>query len=414
MKYDINIRSSRLLSRLDQLGKIGATEYGGVSRIALTQADVMGRNLLIKWMEEDGLQVSIDKIGNIFGTLNIGDPSADPLMIGSHLDSVSNGGKLDGPYGVLAGLEVAKSISDSIKGGTNAFARPIVVANFTNEEGVRFQPDMVGSLVFANGLPLADALTAKDRDGISLGEALEESGFVGTSAVGAIRPHAFLELHIEQGPILEAEDISVGVVEHLQGIQWSEITLKGQANHAGTTPMSMRRDAGLVAAEIAIEVRRLTTIFGGQLGTVGAVSHTPGLLNVVPAQSKLSLDLRNPNQETLLKAQAHIEVYAQSRAKTENVEIEIKPLVRFAPVEFDKNISNIIERTAHDKGYSTKRMISGAGHDAQMLARICPTGMIFVPSIEGISHNPKEATKTEDLIKGLDVLTSTAAEICRH
>ncbi len=414
MKNDINVRGNRLLSRLEQLGEIGATEYGGVSRIALTEADVMGRNLLIRWMEEDGLQVSVDKIGNIFGTLNIGDSSAAPLMIGSHLDSVANGGKLDGPYGVLAGLEVAKSINDAVKTGTYLPARPIVVANFTNEEGVRFQPDMMGSLVFANGLPLAEALAVQDRDGVSLGEALAEGEFVGTLAVGAIRPHTFLELHIEQGPILEAEDISIGVVEHLQGIQWSEITLKGQANHAGTTPMSMRRDAGLVAAEIAIEVRRLTTIFDDQLGTIGAISHTPGLLNVVPAQSKLSLDLRNPHQETLLKAQAHIEAYAQSRAKAENVEVEIKPLVQFAPVEFDKNISNIIERTAQNKGYSTKRMISGAGHDAQMLARICPAGMIFVPSIKGISHNPKEATKTEDLVKGLDVLTSTAAEICRH
>ncbi|MGO1120980.1 M20 family metallo-hydrolase [Rhodovibrionaceae bacterium A322] len=402
----------RLEKRLETLGAIGATADGGVSRLALTDAEIAGRRQVMAWMEEDGLSVEVDAIGNIFGTLEVGDPSAAPLMIGSHIDSVGNGGKLDGPYGVLSGLEAARALKQSLDKGERVAHRPLVVASFTNEEGVRFQPDMMGSLVMAGGMDLQEALASKDKAGITLGEELARAGFAGVNAPGFLRPHAFIELHIEQGPLLEAEGLSIGVVENLQGIFWTKFILTGQANHAGTTPLNLRHDAGLVAAEITVEARRLAKASPGQLATVGTVDYSPGLINVVPAKATLPLDLRNPDKDALLETQKAIEDYAQERAAAEGLSLEITPLVRFDPVTFDPQLVQLIEQQTKAAGYSHRRMTSGAGHDAQMMARICPSAMIFVPSIKGISHNPAEATAPSDLRQGLDILLRTAFQLC--
>lgn len=392
----------RLLQWIEELGAIGATPEGGVRRIAATDADKAGRDNVVAWMQALGLHVEIDRIGNTFGTL-AGERDDAPVMIGSHIDTVGNGGKLDGPYGVLAGLEIAASFRDA----DLIPPRPITIAVFTNEEGVRFQPDMMGSAVYAGGLNVDAALAATDRDGVRLGDELQRIGYCGSLDCGAKKPHCFLELHIEQGPVLEAEDITLGAVEGVQGIFWTGFTIKGQANHAGTTPMHLRRDAGYAAARIAIEAHKIADKLEGQVATAGQIDLEPNLINVVAGDAYITIDLRNADKPQLLKAQQKLEDAVMAIATEENVEIHAEDLVRYDPVKFDRSLVETVEAVAKKSGRSIKRMVSGAGHDAQMMARICPTAMIFVPSINGVSHNPGEATHPADLKAGLDVLSAT-------
>lgn len=396
------LNHDRLLQWIEELGAIGATPEGGVRRIAATDADKAGRDKVVAWMQVLGLHVEIDRIGNIFGTL-AGERDDAPVMIGSHIDTVGNGGKLDGPYGVLAGLEIAASFRDA----DLIPSRQITVAVFTNEEGVRFQPDMMGSAVYAGGLDVDAALAASDRDGVRLGDELKRIGYCGSLECGAKKPYCFLELHIEQGPVLEAEDITLGAVEGVQGIFWTGFTIKGQANHAGTTPMHLRRDAGCAAARIAVEARKVADNIEGQVATAGQIDLKPNLINVVAGEAYITIDLRNADKTRLLEAQQKLEDAVTAIATEENVEIHAEDLVRYDPVKFDGSLVETIETVARKSGLSIKRMVSGAGHDAQMMARICPTAMIFVPSINGVSHNPGEATHSADLRAGLDVLSAT-------
>jgi len=396
------LNTDRLLRWIDELGAIGATPEGGVRRIAGTEADKAGRDKVVEWMRDIGLDVAIDRIGNIFGTLQ-GETDAAPIMIGSHIDTVGNGGKLDGPYGVLAGLEIAASFRDA--GLTPA--KPITVAVFTNEEGVRFQPDMMGSLVHVGGLELEDALAARDRDGVTLHDALRAIGYAGDALCGAVKPAAFLELHIEQGPLLEAENVTIGAVDGVQGIFWTGLTVKGQANHAGTTPMPLRKDAGYAAARIAVEARRIANEIDGQVATAGQIDLTPNLVNVVAGEAYITIDLRNADREGLHHAQEQLDKAVAAIAREEGVDIHSKELVRFDPIQFDASLVETIEDVAKASGHGVRRITSGAGHDAQMMAHLCPTAMIFVPSIGGVSHNPKEATDPEHLKVGLDVLSAT-------
>lgn len=396
------LNHDRLFRWIDELGAIGATPEGGVRRIAATDADKAGRDQVVSWMRELDLHVEIDRIGNIFGTLK-GEHDDAPIMTGSHIDTVGNGGKLDGPYGVLAGLEIAASFRDA----SLTPPRPITIAVFTNEEGVRFQPDMMGSLVYAGGLDVDAALAASDRDGVRLGDELQRIGYDGSLDCSAKKPHCFLELHIEQGPILEAEDITLGAVEGVQGIFWTGFTIKGQANHAGTTPMHLRRDAGHAAARIAVEARKIADDIEGQVATAGQIDLRPNLINVVAGEAYITIDLRNADKAQLLEAQQKLEDAVEAIATEEKLEIHTEDLVRYDPVKFDGPLVETIEAVAKKSGLSIKRMVSGAGHDAQMMARICPTAMIFVPSINGVSHNPKEATHPTDLKAGLDVLSAT-------
>nr|WP_231973649.1 Zn-dependent hydrolase [Variovorax sp. HW608] len=395
-----SIGEAALLSRIEAHAAIGAIEGGGVCRVALTDADRQGRDQLALWMRELGLDVSIDRIGNIFG-LRRGKTDLPPVMTGSHIDTVATGGRYDGNYGVMAGLEVVRWLNE--RGIVTQ--RPLVVAAFTNEEGVRFQPDMMGSLVHAGGLALQQALDTLGTDGARLGDELARIGYAGDMPCGSIVPHAFVELHIEQGPVMEAEGVQIGAVENLQGISWQEFAITGQSNHAGTTPMRLRRDAGYCAAAISVFVRELALRLGAsQVATVGAIDLHPNLINVIPARATASVDLRNTDEATLQRAERELAVFVDRLADEQSVRIETRRLVRFEPVAFDERLVRIIERASQTRGHATRRMTSGAGHDAQMMARVCPSAMIFVPSAEGISHNPREHTAPSDLLRGADVL----------
>ena len=404
------IAQDRLMNRIKELASIGAIDGGGVSRIALTDADRQGRDQLVIWMKQLELDVQVDQIGNVFG-IRAGRSKVAPVMTGSHIDTVASGGCYDGTYGVIAGLEVIRWLNER----RIVTDRPIVVAAFTNEEGVRFQPDMLGSLVHAGGYTLQLALDTLGTDGKRLGDELLGIGYAGEMACGAIVPHAYVELHIEQGPVLETEGLEIGAVENLQGISWQEFTITGQSNHAGTTPMRHRHDAGYCAAAITVYVRDLAQRYGNnQVATVGAINLQPNLINVIAARATLSVDLRNTDEATLRRAEQELGDFVKQLSAEQGVSIEIKQLVRFQPVLFDQRLVRSIEACASARGYSTQRMTSGAGHDAQMMARICPAAIIFVPSMKGISHNPKEHTEPTELVQGanvlLDVILALAAE----
>lgn len=398
-----------LLGALDELAQIGAIEGGGCARLALTDEDKAGRDLVVGWMKAAGLDVRIDAIGNVIG-LRAGRETLAPVMTGSHIDTVRTGGRYDGNYGVLAGLEVVRALN-AAKITTR---RPVAVAFFTNEEGARFQPDMMGSLVYAGGIGLNEAYAAADKDGVAVGDELRRIGYLGAAKPGAIKPHAFLELHIEQGPILDEEKIQIGVVESVQGISWIEYTVTGVSNHAGTTPMRLRRDAGYLAASVNLFARRLAGEMGGhQVATVGALALRPNLINVVPNRCVFTVDLRNTDEAKLKQAEASVAAHIAEVAKAERVEVEARVLARFEPVIFDGRLVDRVEHHARALALSTRRMPSGAGHDAQMMQRLCPTAMIFVPSVEGLSHNVKEHTEAGDLVAGAQVLMNLILELAK-
>lgn len=393
------INGDRLLRRLFALAEIGAIDDGGCARLALTDDDKAGRDLVVSWMRDLGLDIAIDAIGNVVGTWNVG--SGAPVMSGSHIDTVRTGGKYDGNLGVLAALEVIQSCQES--GITPS--RPLAVAFFTDEEGSRFPPDMLGSLVYVGGMPIEEAHDIVGIDGARVGEELSRIGYLGSVPCPGLAPHAFVELHIEQGPVLEQQDTVIGVVTSVQGISWLEVSIDGQSNHAGTTPMSLRKDPAFVAAQITVFLRDLARRYGGhQVCTVGKVDLFPNLVNVVPARATLTLDVRNTDESILQKAEQEIADYLTVIARDEGVTITTRPLARFEPVLFHDMVIDTVEKIAREDGLSHMRMPSGAGHDAQMLARICPSGMIFVPSHRGISHNPAEHTDADQIIAGANVL----------
>lgn len=396
---DVRVDGARLQARLDALGEIGAIDGGGSCRLALTDDDRDGRDLVVSWMRDLGLDVRIDAIGNVIGTWQVGQGS--PVMTGSHIDTVRTGGRYDGNLGVLAGLEVVETLQ---RAGLTP-RRPVAVAFFTDEEGARFAPDMLGSLVYVGGMPLEEAHDVLAIDGARLGDELDRIGYLGPVPCPGPAPHAFVELHIEQGPLLEAEGFGIGAVTGVQGISWQELTIVGQSNHAGTTPMHLRHDPSYVAAAITVFLRQLATELGGhQVCTVGKVDLHPNLVNVVPATATMTLDVRNTDEAVLARAEAAIAAELDRLAAAEGVTITSRRLARFAPVEFDPRVVELVEQTAARLGNTVKRMPSGAGHDAQMLARVCPTAMVFVPSVHGISHNPAEHTALADLSAGTDVL----------
>ena len=399
--------TATLLAQLSQLGTIGQDAGGGRTRLAFSDADKQGRDQLVAWMQELSLDIKIDQIGNIFGTLAGSDPALAPLMIGSHIDTVINAGMYDGCYGVLAGLAVLRAL----RSAGIVPQRSIVVAAFSNEEGVRYQPDMMGSLVYAGGIDVAQVLDVVGTDGTRLGDELRRIGYAGDLRPGAMVPHAYLELHIEQGPLLEAHATQIGVVADLQGISWQQITITGVANHAGTTPLAMRHDAGWAAAELITQVRRMALASGSTLATVGSIQFSPNAINVIPQTAVLTLDMRDPDDQKLSTAEAHVAALLQTIAAQEGVTIRSQQLVRFPAVHFDDALVAEIAQATAALGFSQRQMTSGAGHDAQMLARIAPAAMIFVPSQAGISHNPAEYTSDADLIAGATVLLAVVQRL---
>ena len=407
----LQINAKRLWGRIDELAQIGAISgTQGNSRLALTDEDGQARDLVVSWMRELEMEVTIDGIGNIVGLWKgpSTSPSLLPVMTGSHIDTVRSGGRFDGNLGVLAGLEVIQTIAEQ---GLST-EHPLAVGVFTSEEGARFAPDMIGSLVYVGGLDLDAALSTIGFDGERLGDELEGIGYSGTATCPGITPKAFVELHIEQGPVLETDGIDIGAVESVQGISWTELTIEGQSNHAGTTPMDMRRDAGYVASKISTFVRELVMQIGGdQVGTVGKIDLHPNLVNVVASKATMTVDLRNTSSEILRGAENYLEEFCKEIANEENVAITSRSLARFEPVEFNGELVDAVARISNDLGLSTQRMTSGAGHDAQMLARVCPSAMIFVPSKDGLSHNPAEYTSLEELTAGANVLLHTLLEV---
>lgn len=400
----LSLDGAHLLAQIQALGKIGAdTTIGGRTRIALTDDEKAGRDQIVTWMRELQLDIRVDRIGNIFGVLpGVNAAESECLMIGSHIDTVRNAGALDGCYGVLAGLAVIRAYREA--GVTPS--RPIVVGAFTNEEGVRYQPDMMGSLVYAGGMEVQEALDTIGIDGTRLGDELARIGYAGEMAPGAIVPKEYIELHIEQGPILEAEGKDIGVVDDLQGISWQKVSVNGTANHAGTTPTRLRHDAGYVASAVVTYLRE--KVVGAApdttLATTGSFRLEPDVINVIPRKASFTVDLRDPSEERLQAAEKRLADFLVEIAEREGVKIETERLVRFEPVNFDRTLADEIQQSAERHGFSYRRMTSGAGHDAQMIARIAPSAMIFVPSQAGISHNPREHTDDHQLVNGARVL----------
>ena len=414
---DLRIDGERLWQRLEALGEIGAVlgpnGERGCARLALTDEDRQGRDLVVSWMGDLGLQISMDAIGNVVGTRPGSDPGAAAVMVGSHIDTVRTGGRFDGNLGVLSGLEIVETLAQH--GVTTP--RPIQVAFFTDEEGSRFQPDMLGSLVYVGGLAVEEALDVRAADdGARLGDELARIGYAGPTPVPAAAfPHSYAELHIEQGPVLEREGITIGVVTGVQGISWTEVTITGQSAHAGTTPMQLRHDPMVVAARVIHEARLMAGSLGApQVATVGSVSLVPNLVNVIASNVVLTIDLRNTDEAILELAEEQMFAACRAFAADEGCEISMRTLARFEPVDFDPTMIDLVESTADRLGHSTRRMPSGAGHDAQMLARVCPTSMVFVPSVNGLSHNIAEYTTPADIEAGANVLLQVVLERAMH
>ena len=404
---DLSADVGRLQNRIKELGRIGAITGGGVCRLSLSDEDRDGRDLVVRWMHDLGLVIQIDGIGNVIGT-RTGILDSPPVIIGSHIDSVATGGLYDGALGVLAGLEAIQTLNDA----DLKTQYPIAVGFFTNEEGVRFTPDMMGSAVHQGSLSLETALETVGTDGQTVGAELSRIGYAGDIPVNNMIPRAFLELHIEQGPVLENTNTTIGAVTGVQGISWTEFELRGVSNHAGTTPMHLRHDAGYVAAAIAVEARAIATDLGAnQVATVGVSELTPNLINVIANRARVIVDLRNSSDTKLTLAETRLIDFATDTVAAEGVTLEKRSLARFSPVEFDTMIIDMVEKAAAASDYTYCRLPSGAGHDAQMFAPNCPTGMIFIPSKHGISHNINEFSSEQDIAAGMDVLMKVLLEL---
>ena len=403
MGSNLRVDGTRLVSRLMALAAIGATPEGGCRRLALTDEDRQGRDWLVAEMTALGLAVKIDAIGNIVGILK-GREEGPAVILGSHIDTVGTGGRYDGALGVVAGVEVLATLRDA----GLVPKRDLAVIAFTNEEGARFHPDMLGSYVWAGGMSVEAAHAEQDSDGAVLGTELRRIGYEGPERPGFLPAHAYLELHIEQGPVLENEGGGLGAVTGIQAICWLELTLKGRPSHAGTTPMVYRRDPGLTAARINLYANDLTRAIPGQLANSGVIRVQPANVNVVPETVVMTLDLRNPDDARLAQAEAAVRSYCAALAARDGIEIAFRDLARFPATPFTESLIATVEESAAELGLPIRRMISGAGHDAQMMSRICPTAMVFIPSIGGLSHNPAEFSTEYDIAAGANVLLNAA------
>ncbi|MET0484108.1 MAG: M20 family metallo-hydrolase [Candidatus Rokuibacteriota bacterium] len=386
---------------------MGATERGGLTRVALTDEDKRGRDLLVRWMREAGLRVTVDQMGNIFGE-RAGQPGQPPVMMGSHADSVPTGGKYDGQLGVLCALETIRVLNDH----RVRTRHPVTLVIFTNEEGARFQPAMIASGVMAGKIALEDAYNARDKDGLRLVDELERIGYLGSEPCVPRPLRAYLELHIEQGPFLEEEGLSVGVVEGIVAIAWSRVTIHGVQDHAGPTPMRIRHDALVAAAEIVTGVRAIARDIGGELvTTVGNVTVTPNIPNAIPGRVTLSIDMRDPSDAALDRARALLDRIVRQACEREGVRYELEHYWRVPATPFAPEVVGAIERAARALGARHRRILSGAGHDAQYMAAIGPTGMVFVPSRDGRSHCEEEFTPMADIEHGANTLLGAALEL---
>lgn len=398
---NMRIDGDRLWSSLMEMARIGPGIAGGNDRQALTDADAESRALFRRWCEEAGCTMGVDGMGNMFARREGADAQALPVYVGSHLDTQPTGGKYDGVLGVLAGLEIVRTLNDL--GVTTR--HPIVVTNWTNEEGTRFAPAMLSSGVFAGAFDQAWAEDRTDGAGIRFGDALDRIGWRGDEPVGARKMRAFFELHIEQGPILEDEGKEIGVVTHGQGLWWLQVTLTGCASHTGTTPMETRRDAGLGMARIVDEVNRIATrAQPGAVGTAGHIEVFPNSRNVIPGKAVLTVDFRSPDKAKLDAMKAELEAAAPRIAGELGLDCEIEASGHFDPVTFDTDCVAAIRDAAERLGYGHRDIVSGAGHDACWIAGVAPAAMVMCPCVNGLSHNEAEEITRDWARAGAEVL----------
>jgi N-carbamoyl-L-amino-acid hydrolase len=401
MSKPLRINGKRLWESLMEMARIGGTEKGGVSRLALTEEDRRGRDLFVKWATEAGCSVKVDAMGNIFARRAGRDDSLAPVVTGSHGDSQPAGGKFDGIYGVLAGLEVVRTLND-LDIQTD---RSIEVINWTNEEGSRFAPAMIASGVYAGVFDLEYGLSRTDADGVTIGQALQTIGYAGSEPMGGRDIHAAFELHIEQGPILEAEDLTIGVVTGAQGQRWYEVELTGRSAHAGTTPMNHRLDALLGMARVAEAVNALGLAQGDEgRATIGMVKVFPNSRNVVPGRVFFSVEFRHPREQALVELDLSFRDDVQRIADEIGLQSQVEQIFQYSPIRFDDRCIASVRKATEQLGYSHKDMVSGAGHDACYLTRVAPTSMIFVPCVDGLSHNEAEHIHPEWAEAGTNVL----------
>lgn len=400
MGADIRINAERLWGSLMEMARIGATPKGGVKRLTLTELDRQSRDLFVSWCKQAGLAVSVDGVGSIFARRRGRNDAAPPVVSGSHLDTQPSGGRFDGCYGVMAALEVARSLNDH---GIET-AVPFEVAMWTNEEGSRFLPVMGASGAFAGVHTVEEILAGRDSDGVSFGDALRAIGYAGAMPVGARPLSAYFEAHIEQGPLLENTGNTVGVVTGALGQRWFEVTVSGMDAHAGPTPMHLRRDALLGTSFLIQEVNRLGKATEHSRGTVGMIVNRPNSRNVVPGETVFSVDFRDTDVAGLDRMEQGLRAAAARIAAEYKLGIDIRQTVFFPPCRFDQKCVAAVRDGAARLGYRHMDIVSGAGHDAVYIAGVAPTAMIFVPCEGGISHNEIENAKPEDLAAGCNVL----------
>lgn len=410
MSQNQKINSDRLWASLMEMAKIGATEKGGCARLALTDLDKEGRDLFIKWCEEAGCTVSVDQIGNIFARRPGRNNDLPPVGTGSHLDTQPTGGKFDGVFGVLAGLEVLRSLNDyNIE--TEA---PIEVSVWTNEEGSRFPPAMMGSGVVSGRFDLQEILDTRDIDGVRLGDELERIGYAGDIKAGGRAYTAFIETHIEQGPYLENEDKMIGIVVKGQGQRWYTCEITGRESHAGTTPMHLRKDALLASSKIIQAVNEIATSYPPHAcGTVGFVQNYPNSRNTIPGSVVFGIDLRHPEDETLTAMDTDLRKFLDDLAVDSGVDIKLDNFWYYAPILFDNDCIDAVRKGADDHGYSSMEIFAGAGHDACYVNDFAPAGMIFTPCLDGISHNESESTTPEECEAGCNVLLNAMVQLAK-
>ncbi|WP_456297130.1 Zn-dependent hydrolase [Vibrio sp. AK197] len=398
---DLRVNGTRLWDSLMEMAQFGLTEKGGCNRLAATELDGKARDLFVQWCEACGCTVSYDCFGNIFARREGKNNDLPAVATGSHLDTQPTGGKFDGVFGVLAGVEVLRTLHEN----NVETETPMEFTVWTNEEGSRFQPAMQGSGVYVGRFDLETELNKTDVNGIRLKDELEKIGYLGEAQPGSRHFGAFFETHIEQGPILEDQQKTIGVVRLGQGIRWYNVTIKGQEAHSGTTPMYLRNDAMVASAKIMAEVGAIAHRYDNGLGTVGFVQVYPNSRNVIPGEVTFSVDLRNPNPDVLKEMDEVFQSYCQSVAAERNISVDIDHFWYFAPVEF--SASDDVKKATDELGYSNMDIYAGAGHDACYMADLVPTGMIFTPCENGISHNEIENTAPEECEAGANVLLHT-------
>ena len=403
------VDAERLRKRFDAFNEIGATERGGVDRPSLSAANREARDRVVERFRTVGLDVTVDEMGNLFGRRPGADDSLAPVLVGSHVDSQYNGGRFDGVVGVLGALEVIEALND---GGIET-DRPIEVVVWSNEEGVRFQPDMLGSGVFAGVFDVEYAHDREDREGNRFGDELDRIGYAGDAPCEPRDLHCYLELHVEQGPYLDEAGLSIGVVEGVYGFSWANVAFEGSADHAGPTPMHLRHDALVAASDVVQSVRRIAGTEGTDLvGTVGSVETHPNSINVIPERVELTLDFRSYDDGVVERAVERARREVKWAAEREGVEWEFEEIMRIDADPFAEECIDAIERAARsvvgEDGYA--HLVSGAGHDANYMNEICPTGVIFVPSVGGVSHVEEEYTEWEDVVRGVEVLLRVVLE----